>query len=1157
MAKAEQKNLGKNVVIALALVATGFFVAYLRFRPHLGNESSWTDGERHLESAMDDEVRYAVWDDALPLAPTINTDESEAGPALSPDGLLLVFVSGEPGLNQDLYVADMIDGEPTDPRPLALLNTPADEIAPAFANGELWFASDRAGGEGGFDLYRARYANGAFDLAEPVGGGLNSEADEVDPVGVPGTDALVFASNRARGRRTDFDLYLAAPGAPSAAAATPAPNRSDPPAEMRVAALSALNTPFDEREPAFAADGVTLYFASDRDGSVGGFDLYRSVKDRGIWLPAEPLIGLNSALSERAPSPSADGFTLLFAVEAAAKKFDLYRARSIELFRVPGKPVGWLDLLILLSLLLVALLAWLAKRWEALDILYKCFLVALVLHLLMMWWFQRVIVEGDEVELPGRPAMFKVSLASARTAAAATQERGGVLDARPDREAVQANPARHASEVAAQAPTAAPARAVRRAATPEAPAPAREAREMQATRPTTEVAQAEVAVRTPTESFERQAGVAPEVVLATPATSSAPARSAPTSPERADAEAMAMSSGGPRDAAPARPTLALTERIETGGDLPEKVGIVSPSAAPERAGAHPSFEDREAFQALAQESHPTDAPLESFTPSVTSSRPSSSDTDGGGPTRLESLAADRRAALAAAPDAAPSGPAPLELPPADAADAGAEVAEATRTPYADAPQRTPTDRPAVALDDRAAEDAVSPAPESAVDRSAAFADLLAALVPSTVGERPRRTTTDGPAPMSFAFDAAPSAPTPRALGRLDLAPPPEPVAFEVVKQDLHFEHTPYKNRFGVEKERAIEIHGGSVETERAVAMGLRYLADRQKPDGFWGTEEDYEEKYGYVCIGKSALCLLAFLGAGHTQDSNTEFSPLVRRSIDFLLQVQDDETGHFGWTSAYSHGIATYALAECYALTKDEALRRPLERAVAEIVRNQVEGRDPRNAGGWGYYNPEGPHYDRWSRVSVTSWQVMALESARLGGIAVKDEVFERAGRFLRSAFDDRRGYFRYNHDPSRLNSNYPTLPASTPAALFVLSLLGDDIASSSYERPRDYVMERRPTEYRSRGERAFVLQARGNLYFWYYATLAMFRTGGDDWATWNSAMKEVLVEAQGRDGSWRPISPYAERAMDTAEDRCYTTAMCVLTLEVYYRYFTPLLKVK
>jgi hypothetical protein len=31
--------------------------------------------------------------------------------------------------------------------------------------------------------------------------------------------------------------------------------------------------------------------------------------------------------------------------------------------------------------------------------------------------------------------------------------------------------------------------------------------------------------------------------------------------------------------------------------------------------------------------------------------------------------------------------------------------------------------------------------------------------------------------------------------------------------------------------------------------------------------------------------------------------------------------------------------------------------------------------------------------------------------------------------------------------------------------------------------------------------------------------------------------------------------AGDTNENRSYTTAMCVLSLEIYYRYFTPLLK--
>jgi hypothetical protein len=59
----------------------------------------------------------------------------------------------------------------------------------------------------------------------------------------------------------------------------------------------------------------------------------------------------------------------------------------------------------------------------------------------------------------------------------------------------------------------------------------------------------------------------------------------------------------------------------------------------------------------------------------------------------------------------------------------------------------------------------------------------------------------------------------------------------------------------------------------------------------------------------------------------------------------------------------------------------------------------------------------------------------------------------------------------------------------------------------------------------------------------------------WNEALKRVLLEGQSEDGSFAPIDEYAEYAGDTDRDRAYSTAMCVLSLEVYYRYFTPLVK--
>jgi hypothetical protein len=105
-----------------------------------------------------------------------------------------------------------------------------------------------------------------------------------------------------------------------------------------------------------------------------------------------------------------------------------------------------------------------------------------------------------------------------------------------------------------------------------------------------------------------------------------------------------------------------------------------------------------------------------------------------------------------------------------------------------------------------------------------------------------------------------------------------------------------------------------------------------------------------------------------------------------------------------------------------------------------------------------------------------------------------------------------------------------------------------------EYTVERRPQEYRRYDDDAFVLHGQGNVYFWYYGTLSCFLAGGDTWAQWNERLRTVLPSAQAEDGSFPPIDVYAQEAGDNRRDRSYTTAMCVLCLEVYYRYFTPLL---
>ena len=498
-------HYGKNLVIALALLGAGFLIAWLRFRPYLGTEDTFTDGSRHYEALAPRSVRYALWDDPRLLGGDVNSPAREGRPALSPDGRYLVFEVGRAGLNADLWIARLVDGEPRDPEPLAAVNSGSDELAPAFGAGALFFASNRPGGAGGFDLWRAPFEDGVAGAPEPLGPGINTRVDDRDPAPLAlhgaGAEALVFASNRRVDQRTGFDLYRARPG---------------PGGAWEVEPLEVLNTAAHEREPAFAADGGTLVFASDREGSLGGYDLYRSVLDRGEWLPAEPLAGVNTAASERGPHPSRDGFSLLFAVEDEAGAGDLYSARSIELFARPGKPVGWLELLLLAALLVLALLAWLAKRWDTLEVVYKCFLVSLLLHLALLWWFRDIRPESGIVPLEGSDALFQVRLAPSRNdSLAGTRERGGAVElARESAPRPAASPERAGALPENAAPSSAPARSVARAEAAAASAPERGAAEHRRAEAPAPALREVARLEDSGPLLERRSAAAPELALA-------------------------------------------------------------------------------------------------------------------------------------------------------------------------------------------------------------------------------------------------------------------------------------------------------------------------------------------------------------------------------------------------------------------------------------------------------------------------------------------------------------------------------------------------------------------------------------------------------------------------------------------------------------------
>jgi hypothetical protein len=226
----------------------------------------------------------------------------------------------------------------------------------------------------------------------------------------------------------------------------------------------------------------------------------------------------------------------------------------------------------------------------------------------------------------------------------------------------------------------------------------------------------------------------------------------------------------------------------------------------------------------------------------------------------------------------------------------------------------------------------------------------------------------------------------------------------------------------------------------------------------------------------------------------------------------------------YSHGIATLALSEAYAMTRDRRLEPALQAAIAYSVAAQN-----RTTGGWRYR----PAYAAASDPGDTSqlgWQLMALKSAELSGIPMQDDTRLGMHRFLRSVSSGVHGGLASYRQRERASR------PMTAEALVCRQFLGMTRDNPAANEAGDYLLADLPSDESI------------NLYYWYYGTLAMYQLQGEYWRRWNEALQTTLVKSQvsvgDKAGSWNPDCVWAGYG-----GRVYSTAMAALCLEVYYRY--------
>jgi outer membrane protein OmpA-like peptidoglycan-associated protein len=222
------------------------------------------------------------------LGDSVNSAYPDYSPVVSADESTLIFTSRRPGSTggdktdndqfyEDIYISQKgKDGKWGSPKSIGdNINSSDNEADISLSpDGQQLFVYR---GVNGGDIYYSNLEGDTWGPLVALGSEINSPAWETHATQTVDGNTIYFVSDRKEGSYGGRDIWRC----------VKLPNGKW---SMPLNLGPTINTPYDEDAPFIHPDGITLFFSSTGHKTMGGFDVFKSVKDDdGKWSEPENL----------------------------------------------------------------------------------------------------------------------------------------------------------------------------------------------------------------------------------------------------------------------------------------------------------------------------------------------------------------------------------------------------------------------------------------------------------------------------------------------------------------------------------------------------------------------------------------------------------------------------------------------------------------------------------------------------------------------------------------------------------------------------------------------------------------------------------------------------------------------------------------------------